>query len=200
MGFLDDISKRITDAGQKTLKKTKEISDTAKIHLLVDEEEKKLNNFYYQIGKLYVSKFGDDCDSEFVSFVNHVYESEKKIKNYKKQIQDIKGIQRCENCGAEVPQGVPFCSSCGFAMPKVQVTSDDNYVRCEFCGTAVKKEMRFCTSCGKPMSKPPINKESANVEDVNTTIVDDLPNKICPNCGVVLTDDAAFCAECGTKL
>lgn len=199
MGFLDNISKKVTDAGQKTLQKTKEMTDTAKIHSLINEEERKLNNLYYQIGKLYVSKFGDNCDSEFVSFVNSVYESENKIKSYNKQIQEIKGIQRCEKCGAEVSRGASFCSSCGAEMPKV-VTEDDNYVRCEFCGAAIKKEMRFCTSCGKPMSQPLVKDESAKAEDVNTTIVDDLPDNICPHCGAVLTDDSVFCAECGTKL
>lgn len=194
MGLLDDLGKKFSDAGQKTLQKTKEISETARINASIAEEEKKLNNTYCQIGKQYVSMYGDNCAEEFSVMVSAVAECEDKIRDYRKQIQDIKGVQRCEKCGAEMERGVAFCSSCGAEMPKLlEPDNMDDYVKCDNCGTTVRKEMRFCTSCGKPMIQNPV--------PVSTPpLMQGGEEKSCPNCGVKLIGDSIFCSSCGTKL
>lgn len=195
MGFLDDLGKKVSDAGQKTLQKTKEISDIARINSLIAEEEKKINSTYYQIGKLYVSTHSNDCVEEVSGMVSAVIESEQKITDYRRQIQGIKGVQHCEKCGADVERGVAFCSSCGAPMPKVLAADNiDDYVKCDNCGTAVKKEMRFCTSCGKPMPQ-------ASSDTSETSVLQrDKEKKTCPKCGAELADDSVFCSECGTKI
>lgn len=201
MGFLDDLGKRVTDAGQKTMQKTKEISDIARINSLITQEENKINNTYYQIGKLYVSIHGNDCEDEFTGMISTVAELEQKVQEYRKQIQDIKGIQHCEKCGAEVPRGVAFCSSCGAPMPKIQAQENlEDYVKCQSCGMMVKKGMRFCTSCGKPMMQPEIPKVASPDGLEGMMPVKTQQEKICPSCGVKVTGDSLFCAECGTKL
>lgn len=91
--------------------------------------------------------------------------SEGKIANYKKQIQDIKGVVRCAKCGAEVQAGAAFCSSCGTQMPKEQTSVSADMVKCDNCGALVKKGMRFCTECGSPMNIKEEVKENAAVSD-----------------------------------
>lgn len=158
MSFFSELGKKVTDAGQKTVQKTKEISEVAHINSLISQNENKINNTYFQIGKLYVSIHGNDGEEEFEGLVGMIAELEQQIVAYKKQIQDIKRIQHCEKCGAEVPKGVAFCSSCGNAMPKVEMHENfDDCVRCA-CGAMVKKGMRFCTSCGKSMTSLTVSK------------------------------------------
>ena len=113
MGFFDDLGKKVTDAGQKTMQKAQEMSEVARINSLISQNESKINNVYYQIGKLFVSIYGNDCREEFAGMVATVAELEQQNATYKKQIQEVKGIQHCEKCGAEVAMGVAFCSSCG---------------------------------------------------------------------------------------
>lgn len=184
MRLLDDLGK-----------KAKEISDVAHINSLINQSENKLNNIYYQIGKLYVSIHTNDYEEEFASMVSTVMELEQEIKKYRRQIQDVRGVQRCSQCGAEVPQDGAFCSSCGNAISKVEVRENiEDSVKCLNCGSYVKNGMRFCTSCGKPVEQ---------VVDINTNGVEnetEVSEKICPNCGVKSSDNAVFCAECGTKL
>lgn len=197
MGFFDDLGRRVTDAGQTTMQKAKELSEIARINSLITQEENKVNNTYYQIGKLYVAIHSNDHEEEFEGMVAAIAETEQRIRDYRKQIQDIKGVQRCENCGAEVPQGAAFCSSCGSPMPK-QVTqgNEDEYTKCQNCGALVKKGMRFCTSCGKPMvdleTILPVEQKEEESDSVNQATED-----ICQNCGAVLPEDAVFCTECG---
>ena len=132
-----------------------------------------------------------DHEEEFSGMIASLAEAEEKIKGYRQQIQDIKGVVRCPQCGAEVQSGVAFCSSCGAPMPKVSPVNTDDLVRCESCGAMVKRGMRFCTSCGKPMNPLPVSSEENGEVPVERT---------CPKCGAKIEEDAAFCTECGAKL
>lgn len=193
MAFFDKLSKTVTEASQKTIAKTKELADTSRLNSMISEQEKIITNQYFQIGKLYVSIHKDNFEDDFSGMIAAIADAEAKIRDYKKQIQDIKGVQRCEKCGAEVPNGAAFCSSCGATMPKVQVSEPTDYVKCENCGTDVKKGMRFCTSCGKPM-------EAVTAPVATEPVVEAATEKTCSNCGAKVEDGLAFCTECGTKL
>lgn len=196
MAFFENLSKTVTGVGQKTIAKTKELADTSRLNSMISEEEKVITNQYFQIGKLYVSIHKDDFEDDFAGMIGAIAEAEAKIRDYKKQIQDIKGVQRCEKCGAEVPNGAAFCSSCGASMSKMQPPISADYIKCGNCGTAVKRSMRFCTSCGKPMEE--VNDASAVPVTEQTVVVEQ--DKVCPNCGAKVEDGLAFCTECGTKL
>ncbi len=195
MTFFDNFGEKVSEATAKARQKAQEFSEISRINSIISEEEKKINATYYQIGKLYVSVHGSDGEESFSGMVATVLEGEQKINDYRKQIQDIKGVQRCEKCGAEVARGVSFCSSCGAAMPKVENSLPDDVIRCESCGTMVKRGMRFCTSCGEPMVLP-------TAQDIHSLNASEEPTiqKVCPNCGAEIEDDVAFCTECGTKL
>lgn len=197
MTFFDEIGKRMSEAGQKTIQKTKELSDTTRLNSMISDEEKSINNNYFQIGKLYVSNHQDNYEESFADMISAINESELKIHEYRKQIQDIKGVQRCAKCGAEVSRNAAFCSSCGTTMPK-QAIDAENFIKCQNCGAVVKRGMRFCTACGKPMEV----KQATNdvIENASEMITIEVPKGMCPNCGAELEDDAAFCTECGTKL
>lgn len=197
MAFFDDLGKKLSQAGQTAVQKTKEMTDIARINGLISDEEKKVNNNYYQIGKLYVAMHQSDFESDFGGMISTIRESEAKIRDYKQQIQDIKGVVRCEKCGAEVASNIAFCSSCGSPMPKKaqQPSNSANFIKCIGCGAMVDKNMRFCTSCGKPTMDITQTSETTPVAH---TVVETI--KKCPKCGVEVDKELAFCTECGTKI
>lgn len=198
MAFFDELGKKISQTGQSAVKKTKDLAEVAKINSMVSDEEKSINSNYYQIGKLYVSMHAHDCEEEYKGMIVSIRQSEKKIAEYKEQVQLIKGVVKCEKCGGEVSINSAFCNSCGAPMPKrVTEQHDDSMVKCIKCGKYVKKGMRFCTFCGNPMQ------QSANVQSdlefdriqVEKTL------RRCPNCGFETDDsETLFCNECGTKM
>lgn len=195
MAFWDSFSQKASETTAKAMQKAKEMSDIARINSMISEEEAKINNTYYQIGKLYVTMHLHDYEEDFDGMIASLAEAEEKIKNYRQQIQDIKGVVRCSQCGAEVQSGVAFCSSCGAPMPKVQTMDTDDLVRCEGCGSMVKKGVRFCTSCGRPMVQMTAQEITKAPESGS-----EAQNKVCPNCGEKIEGALAFCTECGTKL
>lgn len=194
MAFFEDLGRKASETTAKAMQKAQELSEISKLNGQIADEEKKLNGLYYQIGKLYVSVHGSDNEQDFSGMVGAIFEGEKKVLNYKKQIQDLKGVQRCEHCGAEVPKGAAFCNACGSPMPKVESTTASDLVRCESCGAMVQRGMRFCTSCGKPMNLP-LAPTASTTETPSAPV-----EKTCPHCGAKVDGDADFCTECGTKL
>lgn len=195
MAFWDNLSQKASETTAKAMQKAKEVSDIARLNSMISEEETKINNTYYQIGKLYVTMHLLDYEEEFAGMISTLGHAEEKIKNCRQQIQDIKGVIRCLKCGSEVQSGVAFCSSCGAPIPKVQTINMEELERCQSCGAMVKKGVRFCTACGKPMYQIDIP------EKVNIPVTEsEVQNRICPNCGASVESEVAFCTECGTKL
>lgn len=120
MAFFDDLGKKISKAGQNAVQKGKELADIAKINSAVYDEEKKIDDNYREIGKLYFSLRGENPEVDFAAMIAAIHESESKIAEFKQQIKDIKGVVCCEKCGAEVSNNAAFCSACGAPMPVVK--------------------------------------------------------------------------------
>lgn len=200
MPFFDNITKKASEATAKAVQKAQGFSEMAKLNSMISDAEKQINNAYYQIGKLYVSIHGADGEEAFAGMVATITEAEQKIIDYRSQIQNIKGVQRCEKCGAEVQRGAAFCSACGAAMPKMEAVINKDVVRCESCGAAVKADMKFCTSCGKPMTKNQSASSTECAEPESELDISTVGTKLCPHCNAVVSEDVAFCTECGTKL
>lgn len=195
MAFFDNLGKKASEATAKAIQKAQELSETTKLNSFISDEEKKINHAYYQIGKLYMSLHRGDGDEAFAGIIAGILEAEQRINAYRTQLQDIKGVQRCEKCGAEVARGAAFCSACGTPMPRAEIVVPEDCDRCENCGTMVKREMRFCTSCGKPMVMPTTSETAKSTETGENA-----DEKLCPSCGAKIKNDAVFCAECGAKL
>ena len=184
MAFFDDIGKAFTNAGQGAFQKTKEMADIAKFSSMLTEEEKKLNNVYFQIGKAYVQAHPEDYEEAFSVYFQSCNDIKKNIEDIRARIQQLKNVAECPGCGAEISADAVFCSVCGYHMPPKVVVIPEGMVKCATCGAAVKKEMRFCTTCGAPM---------ADAQPV-------APVKNCAVCGVPLSDDSAFCINCGAPV
>lgn len=216
MAFFDDLGKKITQAGQAVSQKTKDFTGVAKLNAAISDEEKKLQHVYSQIGRLYVSKYGNNADPDFVGLISTTKEAEKNIINYRQQIQNIKGLVRCEKCGAEIPNNVLFCNACGASVAPSNAYAptnqpvNPNLVQCTGCGQMVSKDLKFCTACGAPTAPAPAPAAPAPAP-VPTAIptpteAPAIPTPVetaakkCSNCGSEIPDGMAFCQECGTKV
>ena len=53
MSIFNGLGRKVSEAGQCAIKKTKELSDTNRLNSMILDEEKRINDSYFQIGKLY---------------------------------------------------------------------------------------------------------------------------------------------------
>lgn len=195
MAFFEDFGKKVSQASQAAVQKTKEMTYIARLNGEISEQEKKLSDTYFEIGKLYVFKHPKDYDNDFAPLIAALKDSEDKIKDLRQQIQDIKGVVRCEKCGAEVANNVAFCSSCGAKMVRgSNVERDENLIKCSGCGVMVNKNVKFCTSCGKRLY---VQQDVTLNYGVSAEPIKNV--NICSNCGAEMKPNAAFCTRCGNK-
>lgn len=155
MSFFNNLTKKVSEAGQKTIAKTRDFADTAKFNSMISDEERTIKDAYCKIGEMYVALHRDDYGDEFSQMISTIEISEQKIEQYKKLIAEIKGIQTCEKCGAEVPAGAAFCSSCGAPMKTEDPEAKEPVVFCTSCGAKMPAGIKFCTACGHPMDLQP---------------------------------------------
>ena len=70
---------------------------------------------------------------------------------------------KCNNCGAEVAEGMKFCCDCGSPLPQEK--------KCVSCGATIALRMKFCPECGAPQSgeaqKPKFNAAAFAMGDKN---------------------------------
>ena len=113
MAFLNDMTEKLSKAGQGVAQSTKNLAATAKLNAAIAEEEKNIKGCYALIGEAYYVAHSDDPDESMKEWVVSISESLEKISDYKEQLKKIKGINICPNCGEEVPADSAFCAHCG---------------------------------------------------------------------------------------
>lgn len=223
MAFFDDLSKKLTQAGQATIQKTKEIADITRINSNISDEEKRINNFYTEIGKLYVSLHSEDFENDFTSMFDGINAAQAKIKELKKELEQIKGVKKCPNCGAEVNNEAVFCSGCGGKMPQEEQEAGEEPAVAEAATEkaaageviieekaeeAVKEETTAGEAITEEKAEEAATEETATEKAaIEETITEEVVEsaaeentKSCSNCGAQAAEGSSFCAECGTKL
>ena len=124
MSFFDNLGQKLNDVGQTTIKKTKDLADTAKMNLEISEEERKISNAHEQIGKWYAAKYRMQADPEIQNWMDAIFASEAKIKACRDNLGQIKGKTSCPQCGASIAADAQFCPNCGQKIVPQQPAQD----------------------------------------------------------------------------
>lgn len=191
MALFDLMGKRATEATAKAVQKTKDISEVTRLNALIAEEERKVDQIYSRLGRRYVSIHGEENEEAFADLREAVSQEEEKIRRYRLQIMEIKGIRQCEECGRESPRDALFCCYCGLPLPKLEeIVIDEDMVKCGQCGAMMGKDMNFCTACGSRITRTDAIPELPQPETV----------RVCAGCGAEVQEGNLFCTECGAKL
>lgn len=154
MGFFDSIGKTISDVGQSTIQKGKEIADIAKYYSLISDEEKRIATIYEQIGIRYAEEFGDAPADSFAGYIDALKAANDRLAEYRQKVQELKGVAKCPACGAEVPGDALFCVSCGTKLAAPGAAAAQGARHCAGCGAVILEGSKFCTVCGKPVDTP----------------------------------------------
>ena len=146
MNIFDNISKAVAGAGNKT----KDISETVRLNSLITQNGNAIRGLYTKIGENYVKMYKENPDQALAEFVGQIISLENQNIEYRKKIEQLKGIKICKACGAENSNGSLFCNICGAKFEEEQ-PANIGAGRCSNCGAALTEGMKFCTSCGTPV-------------------------------------------------
>lgn len=150
MAFFEQLGKRLTDAGQNVAQQTQNLADVARLNSAISENEKKISQLFLVIGQSYYEKHKNDSSAEEFEKIAEVNTLYFEIAANREKIKQIKGVVKCENCGADVPLNASFCNACGTKVNRNEVPNVSTEVEClcPACHAAVEKGNLFCNHCG----------------------------------------------------
>jgi Zn finger protein HypA/HybF involved in hydrogenase expression len=153
MALFDDLKKKVTDTTQGAVRGAKDFADTSRLNSLINDEQKQITNLYVQIGKYVYEHRTETEDTVLKELLNAVTSANSRIATHQAEIQQIKGVKLCPNCGKEIPMASAFCGNCGASVATVaapeSVAPDGQGAVCANCGAAVAQGVAFCQNCGQ---------------------------------------------------
>ena len=144
MAFFDNLSKKLSDAGQNVSQQTKNIGEINRLNGLIAENRKGISQRCFELGKAYYQAHSEEEDCEYAELVGQIRELLKGIEEAEESIKALKGITKCPGCGTEVSAQAAFCPNCG-AQIAAQAAKPR---RCPGCGKEAPEGGSFCVYCG----------------------------------------------------
>lgn len=158
MAFFEALGKKITETSQEVVQKTKDTAEILKLNSMISDEESQLKEYYIELAKAYYEANKDSVPEEYASHFTNIAEKLANIANLNDQINKVKGMFPCPNCGATLPQDALFCSSCGTKIEKPEPTpvaeAATDVKCCTKCGEPIQEGFAFCINCGTKVEQP----------------------------------------------
>lgn len=116
--ILKKIGDTITETGKSVGERTKQVGSVAKLNARIIASEHSVSENYTVLGKFYYDTYKDNPAEEAAETVNSITASLEAIAEMKSQILAIKGMVKCQDCGAECPFEDTYCGKCGTKLEK----------------------------------------------------------------------------------
>lgn len=116
MGFLDNVSQKLTQVTQTTVQKTKDFTDTAQLNRAVTETEKARQEAFAALGEQYFALFGSCAAPELQTLCGNIRALNDKLQSLQADIEAIKATAYCPSCGTKLADDPVFCTNCGHKL------------------------------------------------------------------------------------
>ena len=138
---------------QTAVNKSKEVAEITKLSLNNNSLEAEIKTVSDQIGEYVVANQLLAEDEIVGQKLNQIAELKAAIAANEAKLREIKNINICSVCGAEVPATSNFCDKCGAPMKKDEPVAEEEPAVtekvCVKCGTALEVDAAFCPNCGE---------------------------------------------------
>ena len=150
MAFFEQLGKRLTDAGQNVAQQTHNLADVTRLNSAISEKEKKISQLFLVIGQSYYEVHKNDDTAEELEKIAEINALYAEIFENREKIKQIRGVVKCQNCGADVPLNASFCTACGTKVNRTETVKNNIEAdcRCPACHAVVEKGNLFCNHCG----------------------------------------------------
>lgn len=112
MDFFSKLGDTISATGRDVSKKARDLTGLAKLNMDVRSKEEYVLRQYAEIGKQYFEQHKEDAEPDFAE-IKLIKEALEEIEALKSEIADLKGLKKCQSCGAALNVEDAFCKKCG---------------------------------------------------------------------------------------
>ena len=141
MAFFDDVKKNLTQAGQKTAQKAKDLSESASLNRAISDGEKKVSSLLLELGTAFFEKNVDSPVEGYEDYFTQITALKAEIAEKKERLSELNAVTVCPVCGDKLRADASFCSNCGFRIPEKGSV-------CPTCGRRIDAATVFCPGCG----------------------------------------------------
>lgn len=185
MAFFEDLGKKLSGVGQSAVQKTQNATDSIRLNNQINEEERKINAAYLNIGKRYVELHGSKMEPEFSAWIQEIEGCQQRINECRVQVRRNKGLTVCTNCGAEIPEMSPFCKLCGAKNVVAEQLAAQRAAEEEAKRQAEAERQAAQAAQARAWAEQQAAAAAANR---------------CSKCGHPLNPGTAFCTNCGAPV
>ena len=160
MAFFDNLSKKLSDAGQSVSQQTKNLGEINRLNNLIAENRKGISQRCFELGKAYYQAHRDEENVEYPELVGQISELLKGIEEAEETIKQLKGITKCPSCGAEV----------------VIDLNESSQARCHWCrnmlsvNSKVSSKMLFTSDCRPAEGRLCFKPDTLEISPVNMSL------------------------------
>lgn len=115
--IVSSVASKAESLARTAVKKGGEVAEAAKLNITLKSEEKKLENMFATLGKLFYEQVkGTDVRAQVKAQVMEIDEQKLVIEELKATIAEAGGKVSCESCGKEIDIDAAYCPTCGKAQ------------------------------------------------------------------------------------
>lgn len=140
---------------KSAISKSKEMAEITRLNMEISNYEQKMKELAAQIGMDVVERQLLADDEQIAELASQIRKLQESILKDQATIQDIRNINICANCGAEVSRTSKFCDKCGSPMDRtvLETSAASAVPTCPSCGEKLEAGALFCTNCGTKLSE-----------------------------------------------
>ena len=118
MGVFDKMGGAISNVSKDVVDKVKSNNDIGKLKQQIEYEEAKIYDGYIELGKSFYENRAAKMNDAAEKICAEIDARLSRISRIKIQINDLKGIKICPECGATITNNFLFCGLCGAKLPE----------------------------------------------------------------------------------
>ena len=148
MAFFDELGSKLTQTGKKTKEMASNLMDAAKVNNQLGDLNKEIQTLYTQLGELYYKTCGDAPDAALAELCAQVRAKEEAVAAARADLQRLKNVKVCPDCGHENQPNANFCAHCSAKLPELPKPEPAVGGFCPGCGAPLGPNDHFCGKCG----------------------------------------------------
>jgi hypothetical protein len=206
VAIIDKIGEKISSGASAVSASTKRVTETARINGEISANSAEIEKRMKQLGMCVKARLMSQInDEEALRLAAEIDDFIARNEALAAELEQVKGIRRCEKCGTALPANSMFCPSCGARCgepaQKVAVKVKTPEVRNTEAVYAANNS--YYEQPVPPVPQPAQPEYSEQPEQTYEQPVQNAPQSegiFCTVCGYRDTSDAIFCSNCGNRL
>lgn len=199
--MLENFGMKIRNVGKSAQKMTESFN----INTQIEDKNKELKECYRQLGEMFYKQNKESVPDQYRGIFDKIEYLNQSVEQLHNQLQQVKGIRMCPQCGGMVEVNSNFCMKCGYSMPFKPLQAENVKKKiCYRCGMTNNEDAVFCIGCG-------IDLNLQNYYENKVFRTEEYPDRmeesesngyknICKICGADIKEGNQFCIKCGTRV